>query len=56
MAKFTSYYGRYVLGALENNAVVLSYLLRDLSFDSPRWDARPDRNQQDVMCMVRLRR
>ena len=39
MPKFNNYYG---LSALENNAVVLSYLLRDLSFDSPRWDARPD--------------
>jgi hypothetical protein len=42
MAKFTSYYGRYILGALENNAVVLGYLLRDLPLDSPRWDFRPD--------------
>ena len=42
MANITSYYGRYVLGALENNAVVLGYLLRDVPLDSPRWDARPD--------------
>ena len=42
MAKFTSYYGRYILGALENNAVVLGYLLRDLPLDSSRWDYRPD--------------
>ncbi len=42
MAKFASYYGRYILGALENNAVVLNYLLRDIPLDSPRWDFRPD--------------
>lgn len=42
MARISSYYGRYVLGALENNAVVLGYLLRDVPIDSPRWDARPD--------------
>ena len=41
MAKFTSYYGRYVLGALENNALVLRYLLRNVPLDSPKWDERP---------------
>ena len=40
--ELNNYYGRYVLGALENNAVVLGYLLRDVPQDSPRWDARPD--------------
>lgn len=42
MANMNEYYRRYILGALENNAVVLNYLLRDLPTDSPRWDARPD--------------
>lgn len=42
MAQFNEYYRRYILGALENNAVVFNYLLRDVSADSPRWDARPD--------------
>ncbi len=42
MSNFNEYYRRYILGALENNAVVLNYLLRDLPADSPRWDARPD--------------
>ena len=42
MAKFASYYGRYILLALENNAVVLNHLLRDLPLDSSRWDFRPD--------------
>ena len=42
MAEINNYYAGYVLGALEGNARVLSYLLRDVPQDSPRWDARPD--------------
>lgn len=42
MTKINSPYRRYILGALENNAIVLAHLLRDLPADSPRWDVRPD--------------
>jgi uncharacterized damage-inducible protein DinB len=42
MSFHTEYYGRYVIGALESNALVFSYLLRDVAEDSAQWDARPD--------------
>ncbi len=32
----------YALAALEGNARVLAFLLRDVELGSPRWDARPD--------------
>ena len=52
MAQINEYYRRYILGALENNAVVLNYLLRDLAGDSPQWDARPDAERFTLREMV----
>ncbi len=42
MASFNSFYGRYILGALQNNAALFAHLLREVPADSPRWGARPD--------------
>lgn len=52
MSFHTGYYGRYVIGALESNALVFSYLMRELPEDSPRWDARPDAERFSLREMV----
>lgn len=52
MSFHTGYYGRYIVGAIESNALVFSYLLRDVAEDSPRWDARPDAERFSLREMV----
>ena len=52
MSFHTGYYGRYVVGAIESNAQVFSYLLREVAEDSTRWDARPDAERFSLREMV----